>query len=168
MYFKGNFYKSIPKPKHIFDIEPIKPECKQGDARNLPFPNSSIYSMILDPPFIFGIHGKEGKHQKNYYSSSTHGIFTNLEELLEFYEAIIKEASRILMIGGKLFFKCQDYTDNKTTLTHCLVYNLCKKYGFIEKDLAILYLSKGKITNPNLKQRHLRKHHSYFFIFQRV
>ena len=60
--------------------------------------------------------------------------------------------------------KCQDYTDSKTTLTHCFVKKWADEIGFYSKDLFIL-LSKGAITNKNLTQRHARKYHSYFFVF---
>jgi tRNA G10 N-methylase Trm11 len=164
MYFKGNFYKNgVKEPRLKFDICPKVLGVKKADARNLPLPNNSINSMILDPPFMFGGHGK----QKEYYSSKTHGILT-WKELQELYQGILKEAFRILKRNGTLIFKCQDYTDNKTTMTHCLVWQWATQIGFYAKDLAILYLSKGKIINPKLKQRHLRKVHSYFWIFKPI
>lgn len=129
--------------------------------------DKSIQTMILDPPFIFGIHGQEGTHQKSYYSSSTHGIFRNFFELQKLYHQILWEAYRVLKKKGILIFKCQDYTDGKTTITHSKVYDWATELGFYTKDIAILYLKNGKITNPNLKQRHLRKHHSYFWIFEK-
>jgi len=162
MYFKGNFYKEIKKPKFIFDINPQVDFCKKADAKNLPLASNSLKSLILDPPFMFGVHGNSG----NYYSSKTHGIFNTFDDLYLTYEAIIKEAKRVLKRGGILFFKCQDYTDSSTTMTHCIVYHLATLNGFYAKDLAILHLPKNKITNPNLTQRHLRKHHSYFWIFK--
>jgi len=164
MYFKGNFYKIIPKPRLIFDITPQSDDCQKADARKLPIPSKSIKSIILDPPFMFGIHGKSA----SYYSSTTHGIFKDFDELYLMYEAIIKEANRVLERGGILFFKCQDYTDSSTTMVHCIVYHLATLNGFYAKDLAILHLSKNKVSNPNLKQRHLRKHHSYFWIFKKT
>lgn len=163
MYFKGNFYKEIPQPEYRFDINPLILGVKKSDARNLPIESKSINSIILDPPFMFGIHGKT----KNYYSSKTHGILKNFNELEKLYQGIIKEAYRILKNKGILVFKCQDYTDSKTTMIHCLVWQWAREQGFYAKDLAILHLSKGKIYNPNLKQRHLRKTHSYFWIFQK-
>ena len=163
MYFKGNFYKQIPKPEFIFDIEPQVPNCNKVDARNLPLRGKSIKSMILDPPFMFGIHGKT----KEYYSSATHGIFKDFKELEELYKGILKEAYRVLENNGILIFKCQDYTDSKTTMNHCFVWKWALEFGFYPKDLAILWLPKNKVSNPNLKQRHLRKTHSYFWIFER-
>ena len=63
-----------------------------------------------------------------------------------------------------LFFKCQDYTDSVATMTHCHVFNWAIEIGFYPKDLAILHISNGKIANHNTTQRHLRKHHSYFWV----
>ena len=49
-------------------------------------------------------------------------------------------------------------------MTHCLVYNWALENGFYAKDLFIL-LSKQRIFNPNLKQKHARKFHSYWWVF---
>ena len=166
MFFKGNFYKTIPLPTWRFDINPIKnlyKRCRKGDARSLPFKDGQIESMVLDPPFMFGIHGKA----ESYYSSKTHGILKDYDALKSLYQSILKESFRILKKKGLLIFKCQDYTDSKTTMTHCLVWKWATAIGFYPKDLAILNLPKGKIYNPNLKQRHLRKVHSYFWIFKK-
>ena len=163
MYFKGNFYKEIPRPNDIYDINPQVSECRRGDARDLCLPNDWFYSMILDPPFMFGNHGK----QKEYYSSRTHGILEGFKDLEELYKQILKEAYRVLKNNGILIFKCQDYTDSKTTMTHCLVYQWALKQGFYAKDLAILNLPKNKIANSKLNQKHLRKVHSYFWVFQK-
>lgn len=51
-------------------------------------------------------------------------------------------------------------------MTHCLVYNWAITFGFQAEDIFIL-LAKQRIYNPNLKQRHSRKFHSYFWIFKK-
>jgi len=160
MYFKGNFYKEINKPKYKFDINPQVPECEYGDARNLPLPSESLNSIILDPPFLIC----NRKSQFEYYSSRTHTFFKSQDELIECYHEIIKEAYRVLKKKGVLIFKCQDYTDSKTIMTHCLVYELAATLGFYAKDIAILVLP-NKVYNGNTKQRHLRKIHTYFWVF---
>ena len=163
MYFKGNFYKKITKPKWIFDINPQVSDCLQGDARQISLPYKSISCMILDPPFMFGIHGQA----ENYYSSRTHGIFKDFLELEDLYKTILSEAHRVLKSKGILLFKCQDYTDSKTTMVHCHVWKWAIDIGFYAKDLAILHLPKNKIYNSNLVQRHTRKVHSYFWVFRK-
>ena len=126
MYFRGNFYKDgIAKPFHRFDIKPPEGvDCAVGDARKLPFEDNYLSNIILDPPFMFGGHGK----QKKYYSSRTHG-FLSWEQLQELYQDILKEAYRVLKKKGICVFKCQDYTDSKTTMTHVLVYNWATEIG---------------------------------------
>jgi DNA modification methylase len=163
MYFKGNFYKEIARPRLIYDIEPQMPECKHGDARSLPILACSVNSLVLDPPFMFGIHGKT----KEYYSSRTHGIMKDFSELENLYKLIIAEAWRVLKSNGIMFFKCQDYTDNISTMVHCYVWQWAQDAGFYPKDLAILHLPKNKVFNPYLTQRHMRKMHSYFWVFKK-
>lgn len=165
MYFKGNFYKDgVNKPKYICDINPQSPDCPKCDAmeiaKGLGFEYSSLNSIILDPPFLFGIHGKT----KEYYSSKTHTIFNDFNELYNVYFGIMLEAKSCLKKGGVMIFKCQDYTDSTTTMTHCIVWELAQKLKLYPKDLAIL-VKPNKITNPNTKQRHLRKIHTYFWVF---
>ena len=164
MYFKGAFYKDgITQPFHRFDINPREGiDCAKGDARNLPIENNYLSNIILDPLFLFGLHGKA----KEYYTSTTMGIYKDFQELSKDYIAFLKEAHRVLKKDGILIFKCQDYTDSKTTMTHCFVYNWAIEQGFYAKDLAIL-VKPNKVFNGNLTQRHLRKIHTYFWIFKK-
>lgn len=166
MYNKGAFYKSlINKPKFRFDINAEKNgyNAIQGDACNLPLENNSINCMILDPPFMFGAHGKT----QNNVINKRYTMFDSFDDLQNCYKGILAEAHRVLKKNGILFFKCQDYTDSKTTMTHCLVYQWALEQGFYAKDIAILNLPITKIYNGNLKQKHLRKTHCYFWVFQK-
>jgi len=163
MYFKGNFYKQIPKPKMIYDINPQVEECKKADATNLPINSESVKCMILDPPFLFEIRNRINSN----YGANTHGILKGFEELEDLYKRILKEAYRVLQKKGILIFKCQDFTDSKTTITHSFVWLWALELGFYPKDLAILWLPKNKVYNSNLTQRHFRKTHSYFWIFEK-
>jgi hypothetical protein len=52
-------------------------------------------------------------------------------------------------------------------MSHCIVYNLATEIGFYAKDLAILNIPKSKVYNGNTKQRHFRKVHTYFWVFQK-
>lgn len=162
MFFKGNFYKEgINTPKYIFDINPQVLWCEVGDATQLSMiKDNTLSNMILDPPFLFGVHGNSGQ----YYTSRTMGIYHNFTELETAYKAILKEAHRILKKKGILIFKCQDYTDSKTTMTHVLIYNWAIDLGFYAKDMAIL-VKPNKIYNSHTIQRHLRKIHTYFWVF---
>lgn len=164
MYNQGMFYKNtVVKPRLRFDINASKNgyDAQDGDATNLPLEDASVSSMILDPPFMFGTHGQT----KNNVINKRYTMFDTYDEMRLCYIGILKEAYRVLKPNGLLIFKCQDYTDNKTTMTHCLVYNWATDIGFYAKDLAILNLSQNKIYNGSLIQRHLRKTHCYFYVF---
>jgi hypothetical protein len=161
MYFKGNFYKNgVNRPKYISDLNPQYDFVKQDDAEFSMLGYGEVASVILDPPFLFGIHGKT----KDYYSAKTHTIYKDFSHLEQSYFNLIKDACRYLVKNGVMIFKCQDYTDSKTTFTHCLVLEIAERWGFYAKDMAIL-VKPNKVSNPNTKQRHLRKIHTYFWVF---
>ena len=163
MSFKGNFYKGeINKPKYMFDINPQILGVEKADATNLPLKDESLNNIILDPPFLFGVHGKT----ESYYSSKTHTMFENFSQLEKMYKGILSEAYRTLKKKGICIFKCQDYTDSQTTMTHALVYQWALKQGFYAKDIAIL-VKPSKVYNGNTTQRHLRKTHTYFWVFEK-
>ena len=161
MFNKGNFYKTIEKPQHRFDLNPIVVGCEKANAENLPLESNSLKSIILDPPFMVCTR----ESQRNFYSSKTHSYYNSNDDLISGYRNLIKEAHRVLKQKGLLVFKCQDYTDSKTIMSHCIVYNLAVELGFYAKDLAILNIPKSKVYNGNTKQRHFRKVHTYFWVF---
>lgn len=166
MYSKGMFYKNtLNKPKYRYDLNAISNgyDAIDGDATKIPLPNNSIHCMILDPPFMFGKHGQ----MKNNVINKRYTMFDSFNDLEQCYKGILTEAFRLLEKKGILIFKCQDYTDSKTTMTHCLVYQWATEIGFYAKDIAILNLPMSKIYNGNLKQKHLRKKHCYFWVFEK-
>ena len=167
MYNQGMFYKdtvAIPKLRFDLDAERKGYNATQGDATDLPIKDESVHCMILDPPFMFGSHGQT----KNNRINKRYTMFDSFEDLKKCYIGIIREAYRVLSKNGILIFKCQDYTDNRSTMTHCLVWLWAVQNGFYAKDIAILNLPKSKIYNGSLQQRHLRKTHCYFWVFQKA
>ena len=162
-YSKGNFYKEIPKPNYCSDLNPQDELTLNGDATNLHWiKDNNISSIVFDPPFMFGTHGQT----KNNIMNKRFTMFNNFGELETMYKKSLKEFYRILVVGGYLFFKCQDYTDSKTTMTHCLILEWALEQKFYAQDLFIL-ISQRRIYNPKLKQIHARKFHSYWWIFRK-
>ena len=161
-YSKGVFYKHIESPNLKFDLSPQVDGVLQADCADLPLKSNSVSSIVFDPPFMFGTHGQT----KNNKMNKRFTMFDTFEELLHMYCSALTEFSRILKYNGFLFFKCQDYTDSKTTMTHCLVYSWATDLAYYAKDLYILVATGGRIYNPNLRQRHARKFHSYWWVFQ--
>lgn len=161
-YSIGNFYKKgLTKPKYKFDLKPQVKDVVQSCSTKLPLDDNSISVLMFDPPFMFGKHGKTDQN----IMTKRFSMYDNWENLKWHYKKSLLEFSRVLKSKGILIFKCQDYTDSKTTLTHHYVYRWANEVGFYAKDLFIL-LSTGAIANKNLKQRHARKYHSYFYVFQ--
>lgn len=161
-YSKGIFYREVEEPRLKFDLSPQVEGVVQADCTNLPLMSNSINSAVFDPPFMFGTHGQT----KNNKMNKRFTMFDTFEELKYMYKRALSEFQRVLNFNGFLFFKCQDYTDSKTTMTHCLVYNWAVERNYYAKDLYILVATGGRIYNPNLRQRHARKFHSYWWVLQ--
>ena len=163
-YSIGNFYKNgLTKPKYKFDINPQAKGVVKSCSTNLPLDDDSIEVLMFDPPFMFEKRNRENENIMNKRFSMYNNGF---EELEHHYKNSLLEFARVLKTKGILIFKCQDYTDSKTTLTHTYVHKWAEEVGFYAKDLFIL-LSKGAIANKSLQQRHARKYHSYYFVFER-
>lgn len=161
MFFKGNFYKDgVERPAFVSDLNPQYDFVEKADATKLGFGDESLTSIIMDPPFMIA----NRQSQRDFYSSKTHTFYDSFESLEQSYRALFAEAYRVLKPKGVLFFKCQDYTDTKTLMTHCWTWKWAEEQGFYTKDLAIL-VKPNKIYNGKTTQRHLRKIHTYFYVF---
>jgi len=163
-YSIGNFYKNIHKPRYCSDIKPQLDFVEEMSSDNLRFENNSINSICFDPPFLIGYGNCE--NNKNI-SAVRFGIFKYYKDLLEYYSNSVKEFNRVLKKDGILAFKTQDYSvsSNKSYCLHNDVYNICKRFGFEFLDLFVL-LSKCRIDNKYLEQRHSRKYHTYWYVFK--
>jgi len=163
-YSTGKFYKDLEKPLYKMDKFSCNKNIIQNDILNgIPLPNNSINSIVFDPPFMFGKHGKTDEN----IMTKRFTMFDSWKDLEKMYKKSLSEFYRIIKKGGIVAFKCQDYTDSKTTLTHCFIHNWAIEIGFNVEDLFIMVFSGGRIWNSKLKQRHARKYHSYWFVFKK-
>lgn len=170
-YSTGGFYKKgIREPKYKFDIFPRKPGVIKADAECLPLKDDSIQVMIFDPPFLATkgaslegeIDNKQNKVVRRF------GWYSSEEGLFNFYKNSLIEFKRILKPSGILIFKSQDkVSSGKQYFSHNFVINTAEELGFYTKDLFVL-LSKNRMI-PEwqvLNQKHARKFHSYFLVFE--
>lgn len=165
-YNVGGLYKTgrVPIPSLKFDINPQTAKTRQADVIALPLEPESLSSIVFDPPFMFNPHGTaRAKNRANL----RYTMFDTWADLERTYKAALDEFRRVLKPKGIVAFKCQDYTDAKTTLTHCLVYQWATERGFYAKDLLIRYRNHGPAYNVYLRQKHARKFHSYWFVLER-
>lgn len=162
-YSRGVIYSGLPEPRMKFDLSPQRDDIMKADCRGLPVKYNSVSSIVFDPPFMFGKHGKTDQ----YRMTKRFTMFDSFDDLKSMYIESMIEFYRAMKNGGHLIFKCQDYTDSKTTMTHCLVWQWAQEIGFYAKDLFILVFPGGRIYNSNLRQLHARKFHSYYWVFQK-
>lgn len=177
-YGSGVFWKKVENDKYILK----KSDISSGvDCRSLPYSDSSIDVVVLDPPYMEGFFRKEKSHKagsgshtsfREYYSNGDefnsnapkwHAAVTNL-----YFEAG-KEAYRVLTPNGVCIVKCQDEVSaNRQYLTHVEIINHYESLGFYIKDLFVV-VRQNRVGVARLKKQvHARKNHSYFLIFIKV
>ena len=163
-YSTGKFYEDLERPVNKMDKIPQSSNVIQNDIMNgIPCKDNSIKSIVFDPPFMFGTHGQT----KNNIMTKRFTMFDSWGELESMYKKSLREFYRILIKGGIVAFKCQDYTDSQTTLTHCFVHNWAIEISFKIEDLFIMAFKGGRVWNSNLTQKHARKYHSYWIILRK-
>lgn len=166
-YSKGNFYKAngLVQPRFKSDLYPQTPDTLKSNANNLPLPNGIIKSLMFDPPFLAGYTKPKptGKMGERF-----HG-FRYIKDLWEWYDQCLIEHHRLLIDKGWLVFKCQDtVSSGKQHLSHVHIINEAEKVGFYCKDIFILLAKSRLIGHNHSNQKHARKFHSYFLVFQKL
>jgi len=164
-YSKGNFYGSDNQPKYKFDLYPQVPGVVQANANSLPLPDSSVRSVMFDPPFLPRTRkGFDPDKMKVRF-----GSYKSDDTLYQFYREALEEFFRILVPKGILIFKCQDFIDHSTQhFSHVMIANWAESTGFCLLDLFILASKHRIIRWPASRQKHARKYHSYFWVFKKV
>lgn len=171
-YSIGNFYNktNIQPPKYKFDINPQVDGVEYADARNLPLRNDSINCLMFDPPFLATTGKSLEQSGGGNIINKRFGVYPNEKILHKFYIDSMKEFYRVLNKDGILIFKCQDkVSSGKQYMSHVFIMNQAINIGFYPKDLFILIAKNRIIANWQLKnQKHARKYHSYYWVFQKT
>lgn len=168
-YSKGGFYQSgeIPKPVMAFDIYPQSEEVTQADCRHLPLADVSVRSMVIDLPFL-ATSGKSLRSQSGNIINRRFGVCQTETELSSLYADAIAEAWRVLYPGGILVMKCQDkVSSGRQYMMHCTIHDMAVTTGFRVLDLFVLLAHSRLIADWQKNQKHARKYHSYFWVFQK-
>jgi hypothetical protein len=159
----GAFYTGVPLPFLCFDLSPRKSGVIPADVRHLPLKPSSIRCIAFDPPFTGG--GRERDSIiKQRFACEQKGV----PSLIQMYREALKELNRVLLPGGWLIFKCQDVVESgKNYFSHVHIMAQAVHFGLIPVDLFIL-IAKHRLPTWHMKtQRHARKFHCYFWVFQK-
>jgi hypothetical protein len=166
-YSIGNFYKKgIEQPEYKFDKFPQIEGVIEATSDKLPLKDSSIRTIMFDPPFVIGGETYDKSVEGSCIISKRFTQFGSFEKLKKMYLDSLREFARVLVMGGIVIFKCQDCVcGGLNHFTHSWVMNEAIKMGFYPKDLFIL-LARNRI-NDGRKQQHARKYHSYFWVFKK-
>ena len=95
-------------------------------------------------------------------------MYANEQALHQMYLDSLKEFWRILKPDGILIFKCQDkVSSGKQYMTHVYTINMAEEIGFYTLDLFVLGVESRLVADWQMNQKHARKFHSYFLVFQK-
>ena len=169
-YSKGIFYKNSPfnQPTLKYDLCPQVNGVLQADCRHLPLQDQSINSIIFDPPFLATTGPSLNSNQNNNLINTRFGVYPNEQALHQMYWDSLKEFWRILKPDGILIFKCQDkVSSGKQYVSHVYIMNMAEDIGFYTLDLFVLGVENRLVANWQRNQKHARKFHSYFWVFQK-
>ena len=174
---KGVFWQAVPSDAY----ELLASDLETGvDLRALPYPEASLDCVVLDPPYMEGLHRRTADHLAGHGS---HRAFRERyangrasaragpkwhAAVLDLYVQGGREAHRVLRPDGILIVKCQDEVSaNRQWLTHVEIINAYEQMGFYAKDLFVLVRPNRPVVARLIKQVHARKNHSYFLVFQK-
>ncbi len=170
-YGNGQFYLKIEKPIYCFDMDGNLDNVEQACSTDLPLDNSSVSSLMFDPPFLTYV---KAARSHNSIMAKRFGGYWRYDELEEHYRGTIKEAHRVLSKKGIMVIKCQDIIHNHKM--HCTHINIVSDWAnglFRLKDMFILP-AKHRMPIPPAKgfkpkvQKHARIHHSYFLVLEKI
>jgi hypothetical protein len=158
----GCFYKNLARPEFCFDLVPRAPGVVAADVCRLPLKDGCLRSVMFDPPFI--PRTGPGSNLKSRFGAIEGGM----AGLGTFYALALHELHRVLMPKGWLVFKCQDLVSGgKNHFIHCHIWEHARGLGFEAIDLFILEATRRQADPQGRPQRHARKYHCFFWIFQK-
>ena len=162
-YNLGKFYKKIPQPQIKFDKFPLTEDTMPLDLFPNMVPDNSLDSIVYDLPFIIKSPGAvTPKIMDELFDS-----FSNIKELYEVNEEMLRVSHCKLKKKGILVVKTQDLNMNKQYWIANFIQNKAKELRFELIDLFILVAKTRPLACRNLSQRSARKFHSYFLVFRK-
>jgi hypothetical protein len=184
----GAFWRHVPPSAYVVLASDLDDGSRSSripvrtgvDCRNLPYAERSLDCVVLDPPYMEGLHRTVRGHLAG---SGSHASFRRSysngapvapggprwhDAVVDLYVKAAREAHRVLKQDGMLIVKCQDEVSaNTQRLTHVEIITACEALGFYTKDLFVLMRTNRAGVSRLKKQVHARKNHSYFLVFQK-
>ena len=153
------FWKSLPKPQHLYDKYPQVSGVKPLPEADL-LPDECFESIVYDLPFIVS-SGAMSKMKERF----TH--FENIEELYAVNDEMFERSYRLLKKNGILIVKTMDISHrNKQVWVSDYIIRKAEEKG-MEMIERFILLSNLRLFSVTHKQNIARKYHSYFLIFKK-
>jgi DNA modification methylase len=155
-YGRGVFWKNIPDGLYTL----LKSDIQDGvDFSDLPYEDSSIDILVLDPPYMHGGLTVKESINKCYKNQNT-----SHESVVRLYAYGILEAARVLKKGGKIIVKTQDEIESgRQKHTHIELTQMLEMFGFRILDTFVLIQE----TTPAMREKYqlsARKNHSFALV----
>jgi len=154
------FWKFLPKPEYLFDVNPQIDGVKHlAEVDNL---NDCFFnSVVFDLPFLVSKGAMSKIKERFTYFESVDEIFRANDEMLE-------RSYRLLKEQGLLVVKTMDICHgNKQLWISDYVIRKAEELGFEMIEKFIL-LSNLRLFSRTHQQRVARKYHSYFLVFRKT
>jgi ubiquinone/menaquinone biosynthesis C-methylase UbiE len=137
------------------------------DLDATPYEDRSADVFVLDPPYIHFANAHRTDHA--YNSKATTHSFDH-KAIIDIYRRGLTEGHRVLKKGGYLLTKCMDEIEGgKQHWSHVEIMMIAQELGFYAKDL-IIFTSPTPVTTSSNRwavQKHVRKVHSYLWVFEK-
>ena len=171
-YGKGRGEYEIPVPRILFDVYPQSENIQKIEKwGNLPLPDNSIHSIVIDLPFVVSPANSPSAVNPNKGSqliARRFAAYYPVDNLYLSYYNWLRNAYRVLDEGGICVFKEQSVISGGIRHnTDEFSYMAAERVGFKMVDKFILEAKARLISNAKYKdgQKHSRSFTSQFLVF---
>lgn len=166
-YGLGGFWNTqgIKERYRLVTMDMELPAMVHGVLEHLPFQPATFDCVVVDPPYAN--HGSTTTMLQGIASTYNLKPGNTTAHILGMYHAALAEAAICLKKGGVAVVKCQDGIEfSRQYWIHVAVLQMAEMCGFSAEDLFVL-VQENKPAMRHPFQRHARKNHSFFWVFQR-
>jgi hypothetical protein len=164
-YGRGVFWQRCPWVDVIGSDLHTVPE-RPYDFRSTPYDAASFDVVVFDPPYAHtGKNNSQAMICDQYQLHSIKGY--SHADVMGLYREGMAEAVRIVRRGGQVWVKCKDEIESgRQRWAHLLVQQMADELGLRALDLLILEPHGRMVEARWEKQHHLRKNHSFLWVFK--
>lgn len=167
-YGRGVFWKKTGRKRfHVIgsDLIPRVPEAAAMDFRKLTYKAECFDHLVLDPPYQ---HNPSDRYEHLYAGqATTKGL--NHAGIIALYRQGMREAQRVLRLGGLLWVKCKDETESgQQRWAHIELHAIATELGMVAVDKFYLTNPARLLDRRWPTQAHARKNVSFLWIFRKA